>query len=84
MQSSTPVLGVTEKVQDIGSSAGLGTTRDFEAKTIPQPLVLSMDIHLVRAVVRQGNIFCFSKRRNLDQGELLPIKLQLRGGNFVG
>lgn len=35
MQSSTTVLGVTEKVQDIGRSAGLGTTRDFEAKTIP-------------------------------------------------
>lgn len=62
MQSSTAVLGVTEKVHDIGSSSGLGTTRakTYSFWTQQETGTLNIsggDIHFVRAVARQGEIF---------------------------
>ena len=54
MQSSITVLGLTEKVHDIGSSSVLGTTRDMPIlkPTWTGPLILPGDIHSVSAAVR--------------------------------
>lgn len=87
MQSSITVLGLTEKVHDIGSSSVLGTTRDIPIlkPTRTGPLILLGDIHSVSAAVRQGSIFCCPQRGAwiIRWQAIIPIKLQLRGDNFV-